>query len=176
MAEKIIGHTLGFNGLHTLKLNDTPGTDYIMAHPSGLVGITPEGGFAVKLINDTAAASVKGTIVDLSTTVTNGFDINDADGPQPIGVVYENGIADGSYCWVVVYGKCQVLLEDTTASTVGYWVRTSITQAGRADITNAAPPGGGIPELDRHMNECGHCLETKAAGIDVLAYIIFHSN
>lgn len=68
-----------------------------------------------------------------------------------------------------------MLLEDSTASTRGYWVKMSGT-AGRADATNAAPPGGGIPELDEHMTELGHALETKTGGTDVLCKIVMHFN
>jgi len=36
--------------------------------------------------------------------------------------------------------------------------------------------GGGIPELDEHMSEIGHCIESKTAGTNVLAKIIMHFN
>ena len=76
----------------------------------------------------------------------------------------------------MITGRCQVLLEDSTAATAGYWVRTGDTTAGRADATNAAPPGGGIVELDEHMQEIGHTLESQGAGTSVLAWIILHLN
>ena len=76
----------------------------------------------------------------------------------------------------VVSGIAEVLLEDGTASIHGYWARTSITDAGRADITNAEPPGGGIPQADIHFREIGHCLESKSSGTDVLAKVVLHFN
>ena len=149
--------------------------------PNGLIVaskilLTPEGGLAVRLTNKTGSNSVKGTVVETHDTVDNAFDIAGADSIHPIGAVYENGIADGSECWVVVQGIAEVLLEDGTGSTRGYWVRSSITDVGRADITNAAPPGGGIPELEIHMKEMGHCIESKGSGTDVIAKIIMHFN
>jgi len=69
-----------------------------------------------------------------------------------------------------------VLLQDGTASTRGYWVRTSTTTAGRADATNVAPPGGTVSALEEHLKEIGHCLETKGSGTDVLAKCILHFN
>ena len=137
---------------------------------------TDEGGFAIYLINKTGAASVKGTLVDTKASIDNAVNIVGADEPDIVGVVYENGIADGDLVLVVISGVAEVLLEDSTASTRGYWARISITQNGRADITNAAPPGGGVAEIDRHFREIGHCLESKGAGTDVLAKCILHFN
>ena len=76
----------------------------------------------------------------------------------------------------MIHGIADVLLEDATASTLAYWARTSITQAGRADITNAAPPGGGVAAIDRHFREIGHCIQAVTAGTDKLARIVMHFN
>lgn len=139
------------------------------------VGISELGGVAVKLINKTGAPSVKGTIVRADNTTDDAFDIAAADEIQPIGIVYEDGVADASECWVIIYGIADILLKDTTASTHGNWVYTS-DAAGRAEATLAAPPGGGIPELEIHMGEIGHALESIAGGADVLARVCLHFN
>lgn len=141
------------------------------------VGLTELGGTAVKLTNETGAPSVKGTIVQAveASGMDDSFEVADADGVQPIGIVYEDGIADGSECWVVINGIAQVLLKDGTTSTSGNWVKVSDV-AGRADATFAAPPGGGVPELDQHMGEIGHSLETNSIGIDVLCRVALHFN
>lgn len=138
--------------------------------------ITAEGGLAVLLTNKTGGNSVKGQIVAASDTVENAFMTVVADDYDPIGAVYESGIADGSECWVVVYGIAEVLLKDATTSTRGYWVRISSDTAGRADATAAAPSGGTIGEIDAHFREIGHCFESKEAGTDVLCKIIMHMN
>jgi hypothetical protein len=137
--------------------------------------ITDAGGMAVRLINKTGSASVKGTLVKAGT-VDGSFIVTLADEAMPCGVVYQAGVADGSTCWVVVYGIAEVLLEDSTASTAGYWCRTSITAAGRATMSTAAPPGGGVTELTAHEKEIGHCLETKGSGTNVIAKCIMHFN
>lgn len=137
--------------------------------------ITPEGGLAIYLINDTGSASVKGELVEPSSNVDNAFVQAAGDAIDPIGAVYEDGVADDALCLVVIYGRCQVLLKDGTASTRGYWVKTSDT-AGRADATNAAPPGGTVGALEEHAQEIGHCVESKGSGTDVLAYIMMHFN
>lgn len=144
--------------------------------PSDYIKFTDEGGLAVRLTNKTGAASVKGTLVGAGTTVAKSFEINPADNPKPIGVVYEDGIADGELCWVVTAGLCQVLLEDTTAATAGYWVKVSDNDAGRADAQNLSPPGGTITALEDHLSEIGHCLESVSAGTDKLCWILMHFN
>lgn len=135
--------------------------------------ITPEGGFAVRLINNTGAPSVKGTLVIASTSLDGAFLPCPANGFQPIGVVYEAGIANGSLCLVVVGGVADVLLQNGTSSTRGNWCRTSITTAGRMDATGA---GGGPGFVAQHFAEVGHCLQSKLAGVDVLCRILMHFN
>ncbi len=130
----------------------------------------------VQLINKTGVPSVYGEIVETSTTTDFAFQVNVANSAEMMGVVYEAGIADGSICWIVVGGSAQVLLEDATAATHGFWARNSITVAGRADITNASPPGGGVAAIDRHFREIGHSIETVVGGTDVLAEIMVHFN
>lgn len=139
------------------------------------VGISELGGLAVKLNNGSGVNSVEGTIVIADINADDSFDIAAAGEPQPIGIVYDDGIADGSECWVVIYGIADVLLKDTTASVHGNWVYTSDVP-GRADATLLVPPGGGIPELDIHMGEVGHAIESIAGGNDVLARVCLHFN
>ncbi len=142
---------------------------------SGKFWFTPEGGIAIKKINKTGAPSVKGTLVDESSTTDNGFKVTEANSNDVIGVVYEDGIADGDECYMVISGRCQVLLKDTTAATREFWAKTSDV-AGRADITSAVPPGGGVVALDEHFQEIGHGDQSIGSGVDVLAFIQLHLN
>ena len=139
------------------------------------VGISELGGLAVKLLNGTGVNSVKGTIVKADVNADDSFDIAAAGEAQPIAIVYDDGIVDGGGCWVIIYGIADVLLKDTTASVHGNWVYTS-DAPGRADATLLVPPGGGIPELDIHMGEVGHALESIVGGNDVLARVCLHFN
>ncbi len=134
-----------------------------------------EGCFKIQLINKTGTESIYGEIVEASTTTDLAFEQGHVNDSQPIGIVAEGGIADGLPCWIAVQGVAEVLLKDGTISTHSYWVRTSDV-VGRADATLPVPPGGGIPELDQHMQEIGHCLESKSSGTAVLAKIILHFN
>ena len=142
----------------------------------GDVRMTPEGGLAIKMINNTGSPSVKGLLVSASSTLDEAFDLTVADCICPIGVVYQEGIADGELCFVVIAGVAEVLLEDSTAATKGYWVRTSTTQVGRADATTNLPSGGTIAAIHEHMSEIGHCIKSAGAGTDVLIKIIMHFN
>lgn len=149
-------------------------TGLVFRIPGGRVGFTVEGGIAIQLTNKTGGASVKGVVAAPESTTQRAFVACPADDPDPIGVVYESGIADGSLCWVVIAGTVQVLLQDSTAGTRGYWSRVSASQAGRANATAAAPPGGGVPELDQHVREIGHCMQNAGAGTNVLCWHIIH--
>ena len=60
------------------------------------IGISELGGVAKKMINKTGAASVKGTVVEADGAVDDAFEISGANGNHSIGVVYDDGIADGS--------------------------------------------------------------------------------
>ncbi len=143
------------------------------------IGFTPIGGLAIKLTNKTGSNTVAGQLVKIDTATDDAFILSIADEDETTGIVFESGIADGSEAWMVVSGIADVAMEDSTAATRGNWVRTSITEAGYADATNAAPPGGGIPELDRHMKEIGNCIETVSAGgggTHILARCIIHFN
>lgn len=142
----------------------------------GNVLLTKDGGIALKYTNKTGAASVKGTLVDNSLTVDDAVAVASANSYDHIGVMYEDGIADGSDVWVVVLNDAYALLEDGTAATKGYWVRPSTTVAGRVDITLTAPSGGTIGQLDEHFREVGHCEESVTSGTDKLAKIHLHFN
>ena len=143
---------------------------------SAFMKFTLEGGLAIKMLNKTGANSVKGTVVELSTSTERAVDISPADEDEAMGIIYDDGIADGEFVWIVIQGIVDILIEDGQTATLGYWVRTSITQDGRADITNAEPPGGGLPQADIHFRELGHCQESQSSGIDVLARCIIHFN
>ena len=110
-------------------------------------------------------------MVCASTGTADAFEKSGTDDSDVIGAVYDAGVADGDWCRVVVGGRAQVLLKDTTASTLGYWVKTSDT-AGRADATTSVPPG----HVAGHWQEIGHALETVSGGTDVLAWVMLHFN
>ena len=128
---------------------------------------TDEGGLAIRLTNKTGVASVKGTLVEANTN-NMSFELTAGNSVECFGAVYEDGIADGAECLVVVGFIAEVLLKDATASTTKNWVKTSDVP-GRADATGASPAAA-----PQHFQEVGHCIETKGADTDVLAFIMMH--
>lgn len=138
------------------------------------VMVTPEGGIAVKLTNNTGAVSVKGALVTTSSAVAMGVVLVAVDIPNPIGVFYESGVANGAEAWVVVSGITEVLFVGNT--TRGHLARGFITGdsgyvAGRA-LSEAVPTSPFAS--DKHFYEIGHLLESRVgAG---LAKIVMHFN
>ena len=138
---------------------------------------TGERGQQIKITNRTGATSVKGSVLEPSDTYDSAVALSPANSFDPVYICAESGVADGSEMWVWCVGSyCQVLLQDSTTATRGYWVKVSDTQAGRADATNAAPPGGTIAALEDHSSELGHTGESKTAGTNVLCLLHFHVN
>jgi len=152
--------------------NDAEGIETTGYLKAPKVQLTPEGGIAVRLTNKTGASSVKGTVVEMSASVDNAVDVTSIDCDDPVGVIYEDGIADGAEVWVIVNGIAEVLIENSTAATRGYWVRTGSTTPGRADATTTSPPGAD----PSHWQEIGHCAESVGSGTNVLAKVVLHFN
>lgn len=137
--------------------------------PSVGSGVTPDGGFYITLVNKTGVVSKKGTVVIASPTQDNAVAVAPINSDSPIGIILEDGVADGSQVKVVVSGKAYVLLEDGLVSTHGYWCEVSSTQAGRmSQLANPNPA--------THWAELGHSLESKTAGTDVLSLVVLHFN
>lgn len=137
-----------------------------MIYPA--IGFTPEGGLALRMINRTGAASVKGEIVTPGTSA-KGFVQAPANEDMPIGVVYDAGIANLAPCRIGIAGACQVLLKNTVGTTVGDILWVSDT-AGRADAASS------LPAAAAHYRELGHALETVTGGTNVLVWAVLHFN
>ena len=143
------------------------------------IKLTSMGGYAIKLTNTTGAVTVAGQVVRADTTTNDAVILTGADEFESMGIFLDSGVADDAEAWVVVFGIADVAMEDNTTATRGNWVRTSITEAGYADATIATPPGAGIPEIDQHLHEIGHCIETVTAtgeGTHILARCVIHWN
>ena len=137
----------------------------IVVTGSGLYGI------AIRMLNATGGASVKGTVVSVSggtpgsvAAQTNEFD--------SIGVVAEAGIAAGQRMWVTIQGVAEVLWKNSTSSTAGY-VAIAADTDGRA-INVAVPTSN--PVVAEHFKEIGHVMETQAGGTNVLVNVMLHFN
>lgn len=132
---------------------------------SGRSRLTPIGGFAIELTNNTGVNSVEGQLVEADDTDENSYKRADADALDVIGVVYNAGVPDGSEVWIVVGGIAEVLL-DAGGCVHGDRLISSNT-AGSADVNNA-------PAVAVHFQEIGHTIETVVgAG---LAKTVLHFN
>ncbi len=134
------------------------------------IGYSALGGLMIRLTNKTGSASVTGEVVRASTGTDDAVELCVGGSLDPTGVFLDGGIADGAEAWVVILGKADVMLENSTASVHGNWVGISAT-AGRADATNGSPPAA-----PAHFKEVGHCLESQGGGTDVLARVHLHFN
>jgi hypothetical protein len=143
----------------------------------GVIGLaydseTLERGIIKKMVNKTGVASVKGSVIDASPSIDNVIQLCDTEF-DAIGIIAEDGVADGDEVWVWTNGStCQVLWKDSTSATRGY-VALAGDVAGRA-IDVAVPSAN--PSNDQHWKEIGHVLESKIAGTNVLVLCNLHFN
>jgi len=142
---------------------------------NGAMKFTPEGGLAIRYVNKTGAASIKGELVHPSTTHDFAVERTGTTEFDPIGAVYESGVADGAMMWVVVAGNADVLLQDLHASTRSDFVNTSTSQAGRC-VTSAIPDGNAFGTVNNHFREIGHCLQSVTGGTNKTVRINMHFN
>lgn len=145
-----------------------------MEMPFWKVRLNPEGGLMVRLINKTGAASIKGYVVSNSSATANAVELIVKGEPDPVGVFYESGIADGQEAWVVVSGIADVYFIGST--TLGHLARGFV--AGDAGYVAGQAMSEAIPSApfatDKHFYELGHCLESRTgAG---LAKVVLHFN
>lgn len=137
-------------------------------------GDTGDSGNIITLINKTGAASVKGTVVCASSTVDLAVEKITEGVPDPIGVIYEDGIADGQPVKVVKAGIADVLFIGNT--TRKHLARGFVTGeqgyvAGKA-LSEAVPTSPFA--TDKHFYEIGHVLESRV-GVG-LAKVMLHFN
>lgn len=138
----------------------------------GYDSATNERGMLVKFINRTGGASVKGTLVALSPTADREV-IKEANEFDCVGVVQEAGVAEASEMWVWVNGSvAQVLYKDSVAATRGYVLLAADTDGRAIDV--AVPSSN--PVVAEHFKECGHVMESKSAGTNVLVLVALHFN
>jgi hypothetical protein len=150
--------------------------NYRLDYQNENVKFTPEGGLAIRMINKTGGVSVKGEVVDAySATAINGAVKKIVQNvPDPIGVIYDSGVADGSYMWVVVSGIAEAYFIGST--TLGHLARGFITgDAGyvTGQVLSEAVPTSPFAD-DKHFYEIGHVIEARTgAG---LAKVVLHFN
>jgi hypothetical protein len=142
---------------------------------TGKAMMNDDGGFMVKLTNKTGAVSVKGEVVTAGSAANNSVTKIIVDIPNPIGVFWESGVADGTDAWVVVSGLADVYFVGNT--TRGHLARGFLTADGASyvsgQVLSEAFPVSPFAS-DKHFYEIGHVLESRTgAG---LAKCVLHFN
>lgn len=140
---------------------------------SEFTAISNIGGVLVRVLNDTGAPTVKGKIVDTSRDVDNAIRLTQVDVPDTIGVMFEDGVAQGAYTWIVIAGLAEVYYAGSV--TRGWLARSALTSDG---VAAGIAIGEAVPTApfatDKHFCEIGHILESRTgAG---LAKTIIHFN
>ncbi len=138
------------------------------------VKLTPEGGIATLMVNDTGGASIKGYLLQPSSTVDNGVTYTNNDDVDPIGVIYEDGVPNGENVWVVIAGIADVFYG--VAVTRATFSRVPVAADGIAVAGQAINEALPIPPLatDKHFQEIGHPIESR--GTPGLARTVLHFN
>lgn len=135
---------------------------------------TPDGGFVIYMKNDTGEVSVKGKVVHISSNVDDSVSLIPIDDPDPIGVIYDAGVAIGDYMRIVIAGKAEVLY--STSVTRGTFARGPISSdvSGTPGLAIAEPLPTPPFATDKHFLEIGHPIQTIAS--PGLALTILHFN
>lgn len=141
---------------------------------SDKTAINSDGGIMVKLINKTGANTVKGEVVHANSGLDNSVIKIVINVPDPIGVFYESGIADGQEAWVVISGIADVYFVGNTVR--GYLARGFVT--GEASYVAGQAIAEAVPSApfatDKHFYEIGHVIQSRTgAG---LAKTVLHFN
>jgi hypothetical protein len=130
----------------------------------GNIWFTPEGGLAVKYINDTGAPSIKGTIVCASPLTDYAVSLAPAFSTMAIGVIYEDGVEPNCMVRVVISGKAVVLLKDGSAAVPGYW-------SGVSDVSGRMYQLQTPESVETRFRQIGYSLEQKEAGFFQLSLV-----
>ena len=159
------GNVQGVNGVFSGTVSGATGT-FSAGVGNSYFKITPEGGFAVRLTNESGAETVKGQIVSHKGTVANAFDLTAVNANHCLGVVYESGVGNGAQCWVVVAGIAQVLMKN--AATMGHICRIPLT----ADNGAAGYAMDAAQSSSASVYKIGDVLETADA--EELCKVLLH--
>lgn len=139
----------------------------------GNIELTPEGGVAIWMENQTGGTSTKGYIVEPASSADNAVKYTTDGDVDPIGIVYDAGVAIGDKMRVIVSGLAEVYYG--VAVTRGTFSRVPVVADG---LTVGQAMNEPLPTspfaTDKHFQEIGHPMETTAgAG---LALTMLHFN
>ena len=125
-----VGNVQGVDGVFSGAVSGTSG-NFSAGVGNSYCKITAEGGLAIQVTNKTGAPSVQGTIVSIKSGDDMCAELTPVDATHCLGVVYNAGVPDNEYMWVVIAGLADVLMKN--ASTAGHICRIPLnTDEGEA--------------------------------------------
>lgn len=129
--------------------------------------ITPDGGLAIRVYNNTGSTLLKGRVVKVDTGIDNGVVLTAVSDPDPVGIVYVD-ILTGQWGWIVVGGYAEVYVDNAGATPREAWIGVSTTTVGQCTSS-------GVPATATdHFRECGHTVKSRAGPGLVMSIIHFN--
>ena len=161
-----VGNVQGVDGVFSGAVYGTSG-NFSAGVGNSYCKITAEGGLAIQVTNKTGAPSVQGTIVSIKSGVDMCAELTPVDATHCLGVVYNAGVHDNEYMWVVIAGLADVLMKND--ATLGQQCRIPLsTDTGEvAGYAMAAAQAA-----TASVYKIGDILETKTA--DTLCKVLLH--
>ncbi len=128
--------------------------------------ITPEGGYAILVLNNTGVTINKGAVVKASTLTDDAVVLTALSDQDPVGIVYEN-ILTGQTGWLVVAGFAEVFVDNAGAVTREQWVGVSTVTPGQCTASTIPPL------ISDHLREIGHTVRARTGPGLVMCIIHF---
>ena len=169
----------GVNTVYAKQSGVSTNTGWVALSASASAGTTAEGGFFITAINDTGAASIKGHVLHPSTVLNGAVSKCPVGDNDPIGVMYDAGVANGQLARVVVGGWADVLVQAGYNITREYWVGAPGAFVAPPGVAGLAQTNAAAPATVDHFREIGHCLDDqlpKPLLVDTLARCVLHFN
>jgi len=132
------------------------------------VFITPEGGYAIQLVNNSGAILNPGEIVRADPANDDSVILAEIASELPLGICYTT-TPKLAPAWIVVAGMADVLIDNPGGCGRNYWVGVSGNVAGQGTAVNASP--GNVP---LHFREIGHTI--RQIGGAGLVRCVLHFN
>jgi len=161
-----VGNVQGVGGVFSGAVSGTSG-NFSAGVGNSYCKITAEGGLAIQVTNKTGAHSVQGTIVSIKSGVDMCAELTPVDATHCLGVVYNAGVPDNVYMWVVIAGLADVLMKND--ATLGQQCRIPLnTDTGEV----AGYAMADAQAATASVYKIGDILETKTA--DTLCKVLLH--
>ena len=117
-----------------------------------IMKITPIGGYAMVITNQTGGLTVEGELVVIHQSIENAIDLAGTGDARVVGALMQTNVPNGVPCWVAFGGTVEVKMDAAGCST-GDRIVMSTTTAGRGMADNTTP----------YVQEIGYARETVGA-------------